>query len=198
MTDGNQTTSSEFYEITKDKPPSPLLVSAVSLVTNKDSALDLGCGAGRDTRYLLDQGFNKVTTVDINQQTKELIESLPNQDRSEYVNSTFSNFNFGHYDLVNAQWSLPFTSPSEFEEVVSKLKQSINPGGVFAGQLFGVNDEWNTPDRKMKFHTREDAKKVFDGMEIIEFREEDKDGTLANGKPKHWHVFHIVARKPLA
>jgi hypothetical protein len=34
------------------------------------------------------------------------------------------------------------------------------------------------------------------GLEVIEFKEEDSDGHTADGTPKHWHVFNIVARKP--
>ncbi len=193
----NQTRTTDFYEITKEKPPSPLLVSGVKLVANRDSALDLGCGAGRDTRYLLEQGFS-VTAVDVEPQTESLIKALLNQDKVQYVNSSFSDFEFGKYDVVNAQWSLPFTPPETFDEVSTKVKSSINPGGVFTGQLFGVNDEWNTSGKRMKFHTREEALKVFEGMEIVEFREEDRDSTLANGTPKHWHIFHIIAKKPSA
>jgi tellurite methyltransferase len=29
-----------------------------------------------------------------------------------------------------------------------------------------------------------------------EFEEEDEDGATALGTQKHWHVYHIVARKP--
>jgi len=34
------------------------------------------------------------------------------------------------------------------------------------------------------------------GLEIVEFREEDLDSHVADGSPKHWHAFHIIARKP--
>ena len=52
-----------FYSLTKDSPPWPSLVRVVSLLPQKGRALDLGAGAGRDTRYLLEQGF-QVTAVD--------------------------------------------------------------------------------------------------------------------------------------
>ena len=52
-----------FYQRTKDKPPSLGLVKAVSLLGHADDALDFGCGAGRDTRYLLAQGFSEPFTM---------------------------------------------------------------------------------------------------------------------------------------
>ena len=53
----------DFYKFTKGKPPWPLVIKAVSLLTRKENALELGSGAGRDTAYLLEQGFH-VTGVD--------------------------------------------------------------------------------------------------------------------------------------
>lgn len=47
----------------------------------------------------------------------------------------------------------------------------------------------------MTFHTREQAERLISDLEIIEFTEEDQGGRIANGTPKHWHVFHIIARK---
>jgi hypothetical protein len=32
-------------------------------------------------------------------------------------------------------------------------------------------------------------------LEVLEFREEDIDSHVAGGTPKHWHVFHIIAKK---
>jgi hypothetical protein len=33
------------------------------------------------------------------------------------------------------------------------------------------------------------------GFEVELFEEEEADSTTPRGKPKHWHIFHIVARK---
>ncbi|MDO8550913.1 MAG: hypothetical protein Q7S39_12285 [Ignavibacteria bacterium] len=47
----------------------------------------------------------------------------------------------------------------------------------------------------MTFHTKQQVENLLSDMEIIELTEEDKDGRTANGTPKHWHVFHVIARK---
>ena len=187
----------EFFQITKEKPPSPLLEEAIIILNIKGWALDLGCGAGRDTKFLLDKGF-RVTALDISPQVSEYLKDFPHQENLDLIISSFEDFNFEKekYDLVNAQLSLPFTNRDEFDEVFSKMKDSIKRGGIFVGQLFGVNDDWNkSKTTKMTFHTKEEAQVLFNNMELLKFIEKDYDGTIANGTPKHWHVFHIIAQK---
>jgi tellurite methyltransferase len=52
-----------------------------------------------------------------------------------------------------------------------------------------------TQGRPMTFLTRERAMELLRGLEILEFDEEDVDSHVADGTPKHWHVFHIIAQK---
>jgi SAM-dependent methyltransferase len=183
-----------FYRHTKDSPPWPLLVRAAALAPRKGRALDLGAGAGRDTRYLLEQGFD-VTAVDAESGAVALLSALP-QTHLRVVQSAFEDFTFATYDLISAQFTLPFIPSDHFAEVFARLKNALAPGGVFAGQFFGVHDQWNTSDRAMTFLTRAEAEAFLSDCEIIEFTEEDSDGHTADGSPKHWHVFHILARKP--
>jgi tellurite methyltransferase len=53
----------DFYKYTQGRPPWPRVIKAVSLLSRKERALELGSGAGRDTAYLLEQGLH-VTAVD--------------------------------------------------------------------------------------------------------------------------------------
>ncbi len=185
---------SNFYHITRNHPPWPRLVRAVSLLGHTGEALDLGCGAGRDTRYLLERGFS-VTAVDREAASLATLADLPT-DHLRLVQSSFEDFTFGRYDLINAHFALPFTRKEAFATVFARLKAALKPGGFFAGQFFGVNDTWNVPDNYMTFFTREEAQSQLEGLEIVEFEEEDQDGATADGTQKHWHVFHIVAHKP--
>jgi tellurite methyltransferase len=183
----------DFYQITKGRPPWPLLVQAVSLLSQGKDAVDLGCGAGRDTRFLLEQGF-MVTAVDNDPHAIALLADFP-QNRLRVVRSSFDAFDFGTYDLVNAHFALPFLSKEHFHHVIERIKQALHGGGIFVGQFFGVNDEWNTPGNQMTFLTKVQAESELKGLEVLEFREEDVDSHVADGTPKHWHVFHIIAKK---
>ena len=184
-----------FYQLTKDSPPWPLLQRAAALVPRGGRALDLGAGAGRDTRYLIEQGF-LVTAVDADARAVALLAALPHL-RLQVVQSTFEDFAFESYDLISAQFSLPFVSNAHYAGVFERLKAALAPGGVFAGQFFGVSDAWNVPGSGMTFVTRNDANDLLSDLDIVELSEEDSDGHTADGSPKHWHAFHVLARKPL-
>ncbi len=185
-----------FYVATRDSAPWPLLMRAAALAPRNGRALDLGAGAGRDTRYLLEQGF-EVTAVDAQPESVALLAALPH-DRLRVVRSSFEDFAFATYDLISAQFARPFTPRGRFAEVFARLKAALASSGVFAGQFFGVHDQWNTPDRDMTFFTREEAEALLIDLEVIELTEEHADGQTATGSTKHWHVFHILARRPLA
>lgn len=192
----------KYYEKTSKMKPNPMVVGAVEILSifkhRGKVALDLGAGAGRDSKYLLRRGY-KVTAIDRDPNAIKFLRKIKNK-KLNVVQSTFEDFKFGKYDLVSAMFSLPFTPPKHFSRVFSDLKRSIKPGGLFVGQLFGVNDQWNTPEAKdrMTFHTLEEVEKLFSDTEVInEIHEDEKDGKTTLGEPKHWHVFYITAQKPV-
>lgn len=195
----NERSWQAYYEATHAKAGSPLLIRATAHLESPVGlvrALDIACGAGRDTRFLSDLGY-AVTAVDPDPAAGEFIARLAHQERIEFVNTRIQRFPFDlRYRIVNAQFALPFIrGADEFNYVVGKIKDSLETGGIFAGQLFGTEDEWNNGIRNMTFHTREQARETVDGLEILEFTEENTTKVTVLGKMKHWHVFHVVARK---
>ncbi len=184
----------EFYKISKNHPPSKLLIKALEFCANKNKAIDIGGGALKDTRYLLSLGFD-VTVIDSSELMAEEAKKIVSK-KLHYFVTPFDKFDFpeNNFDIASATSALPFNSPDTFGKVIKSIKESLVKNGIFCGQLFGVRDEWSSRS-KMTFHTREQAEKLFSDMEIIDFREEEKDGTIANGTPKHWHIFHFIARK---
>lgn len=189
-------TWSEYHKIKSTKPPSKLLVRALDHVKNKNGkALDLGAGALVDSNFLLEQGF-EVTAVDSSQSSKKIAEEIHNP-KFTFVQSAYDTFAFQPetYDLITAQWALPFNSPNTFLIMFENLKSSLKVGGIFVGQFFGVLDEWNTPDRDMTFNTYEEVQELLSRLYVIELNEEEKDGTTARGDAKHWHVFHVIAER---
>lgn len=186
----------EYYEITKNRPPSKLLIDALQYVKNKNKALDIGGGALKDTRYLLEQGF-EVTVIDSSELMAKEAEKIES-DKLHPVITTYNEFDFPEheFDIASAMYSLPFNPPETFDKVFENIKESLVAGGIFCGQLFGIRDGWSNQS-EMTFHTKEKIEKLFQGMRILYFKEEELDGKIANGSPKHWHVFHFIAENKI-
>ena len=185
----------EHVEQTKTRPPSEELLRALKHVsTSGTTALELGGGALNDTQFLLKEGW-KVTVVDAEPKVAEIADGLGMDTLVAYT-STFDAYDFPAetYDLVNAMYSLSFNQPETFMDMMNRMKASIVKGGIFNGNIFGVHDEWKD-NGEMTFLNRVQAEKLFEDMEIIEFKEVERDNILANGTPKHWHVFKVIARK---
>jgi SAM-dependent methyltransferase len=187
-----------YIEATRKLPPRPLLVRAASLVRAFGNTLDLGSGAGIDTRYLLSLGF-RVTAVDADPAAIASLAGIVDE-RLSIVQCTFDDFGFerNRYDLINAQLSLPFSPPSTFDAMFNRLLTSLAPGGILTGHLFGVNDAWNRPESGMTFHTAAEVHQLLADLESIELREVEVEVDLVNGERVHAHMFGIIARRPAA
>ena len=159
-------------------------------------AVDLGCGEGRDALELLGRGWS-VTAIDGHPMALDLLlERVPREHRSRLTTrlATFEEATWPECDLLNASFSLPFCGPEHFAAVWARIRASIRGGGRFAGQLFGDRDSWSVlPDRT--HHPRSALDGLFAGFILEELREEEKVDADCAGTPKHWHVFHIVARR---
>jgi SAM-dependent methyltransferase len=171
-----------------------LLVRALAHRSGPGDALDLGYGAGNDTRYLLDLGY-RVVAVDAN---PTAIAVLPDHPRLEAIQATFAEFSQrpGAYDLISAQLALPFNPPDTFADVFARLVTMLRPGGIFTGNLFGTRDAWNVPTSEMTFHTRLEVEALLQGLEPIEITEMEGPVNLADGTIHAAHAFDIIARKP--
>ena len=185
--------SDTFLKNTKNKPPSKLLVEALPFVSyTTGRALDLGCGAFKDSMFLLEQGF----IVDAVDNAENVAALAPQHNGLTFYHQSFSEFTFneGQYDLINAQFSLPFTPPNTFTEVWDKVVSSLPLGGVFAGQLFGPEDGF--ADRpEMTFLDRQAVESLFTSFMVRTFVESKRTSKTATGHDKFWHIFDVIGSK---
>ena len=185
----------DYFERTKGRPPRPLLVKALVFVKDRGEALDLGSGALNDSRYLISEGFKHVTAVDKVAVATEIADKFP-KDIFTYVISAFDNFHLPKdtFDLINAQYALPFISPEAFNDVFVKIVGSLKKDAILTGQFFGDRDEWKT-DTKMTFLSLTETQNILKGLTVLSFEEEEHDKVTAAGEMKHWHVFNFIVRK---
>ena len=157
-------------------------------------AVDLGCGQGRDTFAMLELGW-RVLAIDAEPAAIQRLRAhAGDQPLLQTRVASFVEADWPEADLVNAGYALPFCPPERFDDVWARVVASVRPGGRFSGQLFGDRDEWAN-DPELTFLTRGDALGRLAGFELERFDEEDADGETALGDAKHWHVFHVIARR---
>ena len=192
----------EYYEKTARGSAWDTLREALRLFDDPSSeltdlfAIDLGCGAGRDTFELLRRGWKVLAMDNQSSAIRRIRSNVPtkNQPRLRTQVASFERTALPKCDLVNASYSLPFCSPKHFRSLWRKIVTSIRPNGRFSGHFFGINDEWASLS-DMTFHSRSQVKILLRRFKIENFSEKEWEGTTASGRKKHWHVFSVVARK---
>ncbi|HJV28890.1 MAG TPA: class I SAM-dependent methyltransferase [Gaiellaceae bacterium] len=189
---------SAFYDAVAERPPHDTLLGALDRFEAPGFAVDLGCGDGRDTVELLRRGW-RVLALDGQAEAIRRLRERVDEHAAERLESRVARFEEARWpeaDLVNSSFALPFCPPAYFDDLWRRVRGSIRLNGRFSGQLFGERDEWSGT-RDITFHTRNDVDALLEGLELERFDEVEEDGQTATGGAKHWHVFHIVARRPI-
>ncbi len=189
-----------YYDAQGDRPPRPLLLETLDAFgPGEREAIDIGAGAGIETAAILARGW-RVFAVDSEQAgiDRLLARVTPvEMPRLRVVLATVQEVEqLPTADLVWAGYSLFFVPPDRFAEVWRAVRASVRPGGRFAGQLLGERDSW-VSGGDVNGHSRAEAQGLFEGWAVERFEEEENDGDACSG-PKHWHLFHVVARAPAA
>ena len=191
--------SKEYYDNTENKEPTKLIRYFINKISkNTGKAIELGCGAGVDTAFLIKNGWN-VLAIDAFDTKDRIVKKLNKEEleRFRFSQQKFEDIKLEQNNLVVAFYSIPFCNKVNFEEFWNKIKNSILPGGYFVGNFFGVNDEWNKAEKenKINFLTGNEVKDLFNGFEIVTFKEIEKDGVTGLGNLKHWHLINVIAKK---
>lgn len=177
--------------------PRELLLDVAELAGPGDrrTAVDLGCGAGIETRALLERGWD-VVAIDSAPGTEERVTAALDA-YAPWLTIRADPFASGldaiTADLVYAGYALPYALPAEFPDLWTRILACLRPGGWIAVDLFGDHDSWAGQTDKT-FLTETAARQLFEGMRIKSFDVEEEDGPAFSG-PKHWHVFHVIARR---
>ena len=185
-----------YYENTKNKKANKNIREFISLKTEIGNAIELGCGAGRDTKLLLENKWN-VLAIDREEVSNIIKENLNEEElkRFRFQKQELENLKLEKNNLIVANNSLSFCKKEKFEEMWDKIKNSILSNGYFVGNFFGINDEWAKNKKDMSFLSKESFLKLFDDFDIIEFKEIEKEGLTGLGKIKYWHIFNVIAKK---
>ncbi len=203
MTEADAEVWAKYYRTTGKRPPCETVLFALDKFDaelkpgDRRFAVDLGCGNGRDAVELLRRGWS-VLAVDAEAAAIEALKArpeMPEQPELETMVARFEAITLPAADLINSGFALPLVPPRAFPDLWDGIIDALRSGGRVSCQLFGERDSW-FGDPTVTFFTRGGVEALLNPLDIEHLREEEDDSTTPRGKPKHWHVFHIVARKP--
>ena len=131
-----------YYRKVDDFPPRPLTRKLAERLSGRPNrtAIDMGCGAGRELGHLLESGFT-VHAFD----AEEAAVSVCRDPFGDHPGLTlrqcgFAEFDYPPADLILAWASLYFCPQSQFDDVWGKVRAALKPGGWFCGDFLGDRD----------------------------------------------------------
>ena len=99
---------------------------------NPSKAIELGCGAGNDTVYLIKNNWN-VLAID-RENVEDRIRKRLNEEeikRFRFQRQDFENIVLEENNLLVANFCLPFCNKNRFYELWDKINKSILPNRIF-------------------------------------------------------------------
>ena len=192
----------DYSEKLRDRPPRRTLVAALDAfealgeMPTDALAVDLGCGDGRDTVEILRRGWS-VVAIDAEPEALRRLAArdLPGAERITSLVGRFEDVPLPlGLSLVNSSFAMPLCEPERFHDLWRRIREALPAGGRFSGQWYGRRDSWLGREG-ITFLGRDEALALLEWMDIEMFEEEEADSVTPRGNPKHWHIFHIVARK---
>lgn len=135
-------TNNTRWDIKQVSPPLKHIIDSLSDPTL--SILIPGCGNAHEAAYLLQQGFQNVTLLDI---APSPIQRLRENLGNENINIVEEDF-FNHqeqYDLILEQTFFCALHPELRKDYVQKCHDLLSPGGSVRGVLFHIDFENEGP-----------------------------------------------------
>jgi SAM-dependent methyltransferase len=163
------------------------------------TAGDYGAGAGRGSRYLLEQGFQRVVAVEPADEAQRYLQRLLPLGNLEIVHTTLEDYlrtaEPNQFGLVNAGLVFPFIDPRLLPEVIEGTLRTLKSGGLVSADLFGPKNV--LPSRAGSRHltssvaNKDAAAALFRGWKNVDITEIDRPG-----ENTHIHNFSLIAERP--
>lgn len=187
----------DYFASMEAMPLHPLYAELYKYLPRKGKALELAAGIGQGAVHLLEKGFDVWATDIHGEALTRLYERTPEALRPRlrlYV-SGFDKLDLApsKFDVVVAGFCLFFQSPELFARNWPIIAGAIRAKGLFMGQFLGVRDDWAAMGYTAQ--TRDEVLALLDGFEILHLEEAERDGKTSQGTDKHWHIFHVIARR---
>lgn len=127
-----------YYKKTKDGLPHKNVRKFLELKISPGKAIDIGCGAGRDSIFLIKNNWN-VTSIDKENTESFITEKLSKDELKNFrfIQNDFENLTLEKNNLVIANYSIPFCDRNKFHILWEKISTSIEKNRFFCWNFFG-------------------------------------------------------------
>lgn len=123
----------KYYDNTEsEKPRNNVQYFVDKIKCHSGKAIELGCGAGNDTVYLIKNNWN-VLAIDREDVEERIAKRLNDEEREKFrfQKQNFESLELEKSNLIVANYSLPFCDKDKFEELWNKIKRNILHNRVF-------------------------------------------------------------------
>jgi hypothetical protein len=158
--------------------------------------VESGCGDGRNSQYLIDQGLN-VHAFDNDANAVNLcrMRFIDNPNFAICL-SDLNSYIYPTNGFVLASESLFYCDPQCFDLAWHNLTRSIQAGGIFCGDFLGNKDTWSLHESaRVMCLSEHEIKRLFTAFDILEWHEKDTSGSNMSGQERHLHTHSLIARK---
>lgn len=176
----------------------------------KNTILDLGCGIGADTLYLLERGYDVLSCDFSNEALKSIRDNIPNS-KTLYLDM-MKDFPIedNSYSLIIADLSLHYFDNATTIHIMNEIKRILKQDGILLARVASVNDfnfgagvgqelEKNyyfEGDYTKRFFDLEDVNKYFGIIGSVETEETQMTRNEAEySKPKMLYKIKVKTNK---
>lgn len=106
----------------------------------KNEILDLGCGIGADTLYLIERGYNVLSCDFSNEALKSIQKNIPNSKTLYLDMMKRLPIKDNTYSLIIADLSLHYFDNETTIHIMSEIKRILKNNGILLSRVASVND----------------------------------------------------------
>ena len=121
-----------YYNTQSDKPRNNVEYFINEIQCNSGNAIELGCGAGNDTVYLIKNNWN-VLAIDREDVKERIAKRLTKEElaKFKFQKQDFETLKLEENNLIVANYSLSFCNKNKFSELWNKINDSIFTNRIF-------------------------------------------------------------------
>ncbi len=154
--------------------------------SSKNEIIDLGCGTGNNSLYLLEKG-KQVIACDYSDESMRIIkEHLPSINTKQFDMTDRFPFEDNFTDIIIADLCLHYFSNEDTIKIIKEIKRILMPNGYLLFRVNSVNDVhhgamqgkkieehyYEVENMRKRFFDREDLNKYFNDWDIVDINEE--------------------------